>query len=878
MLQNRIAFCRQLTRTSATAIKPLTKSSNARWSAFNNTRHLHQLSLDGPELGFLSASERLVVKCVAPSSGRFAESRRAYTNAPKAARTETDDTQLSAKETDEHHASEIIIDVHNPAIITEDDVLPRESTEGLNTSGKYSENNMHSRAANQFNLDVEAERYEAATGNATIDGLEYHLHDGEFNVEDQSESTDVVSSTPWYLREANTHSTVTNLTPLPDIPDDAPQEVTEILNFLATDLGLMELSLVDLRSRNTTFGPHAIMIVGTARSDRHLIRASEELRVHLKKTYRVKLRIEGLVSKDNLKVQERRIKKKISKYTGDVSAYEQDLRSSSKNTWVFFDTRVKGINIHVITSEKRWQLDLEGLWLHEIPKLDEQLTRYTASDLLRDRTRTKKKCKKETKRYATMGGKPKIFTDPLSRETPEFRIFSQEHRSHKPSGANGSSTPYSPAFVRRGYHAVSFQWNAVPSDSTGTAHIHSPQQVVLPRHEWHTSRDETKVVQRIEELTISGLSSQGLVELEEILTDLCRAGQFWLLRNITPLVPEAFTCQDTKDDIRSLQIAALTNFLILESHIKLGLSDEVPAFLRDFNDIVSWDSAAPIHWRRRLEFLQVAHSLNHKQVPVRSLTDSLVEQLVHGVPIHQDEFMLALTSIALSKQFVPEEKQRGKIRGEIEWARVTDKRFAEICYLLRTCARPARLEIFNNPDLFTVLYRACIQFSYDYSVLSRHPLPSGLGRWDKGADVIPVDPRAGMIDKILIRHGIEATPTYTLMSLTSLAHAQRFDLFWKKWKDLHVHGVQRDVWMWSTVAVLVSRSGNVNAMEYFLAAQWPTMIPELEADGVDGSFPEEMLEAVNICLQLVDPNGVMYRDIAEVCKRTDEQAAESTEL
>ncbi|KAK9247769.1 hypothetical protein V1506DRAFT_531399 [Lipomyces tetrasporus] len=875
MLQNRIAFCRQLTRTSATAIKPLTKSSNARWSAFSNTRHLHQLSLDGPELGFLSASERLVVKCVAPSSGRFAESRRAYTNA---ARTETDDTQLSAKETDEHHASEIIIDVHNPAIITEGDVLPRESTEGLNTSGKYSENNMHSRAANQFNLDVEAERYEAATGNATIDGLEYHLHDGEFNVEDQSESTDVVSSTPWYLREANTHSTVTNLTPLPDIPDDAPQEVTEILNFLATDLGLMELSLVDLRSRNTTFGPHAIMIVGTARSDRHLIRASEELRVHLKKTYRVKLRIEGLVSKDNLKVQERRIKKKISKYTGDVSAYEQDLRSSSKNTWVFFDTRVKGINIHVITSEKRWQLDLEGLWLHEIPKLDEQLTRYTASDLLRDRTRTKKKCKKETKRYAPMGGKPKIFTDPLSRETPEFRIFSQEHRSHQPSGANGSSTPYSPAFVRRGYHTVSFQWNAVPSDSTGTAHIHSPQQVVLPRHEWHTSKDETKVVQRIEELTISGLSSQGLVELEEILTDLCRAGQFWLLRNITPLVPEAFTCQDTKDDIRSLQIAALTNFLILESHIKLGLSDEVPAFLRDFNDIVSWDSAAPIHWRRRLEFLQVAHSLNHKQVPVRSLTDSLVEQLVHGVPIHQDDFMLALTSIALSKQFVPEEKQRGKIRGEIEWARVTDKRFAEICYLLRTCARPARLEIFNNPDLFTVLYRACIQFSYDYSVLSRHPLPSGLGRWDKGADVIPVDPRAGMIDKILIRHGIEATPTYTLMSLTSLAHAQRFDLFWKKWKDLHVHGVQRDVWMWSTVAVLVSRSGNVNAMEYLLAAQWPTMIPELEADGVDGSFPEEMLEAVNICLQLVDPNGVMYRDIAEVCKRTDEQAAESTEL
>ncbi|KAK9236100.1 hypothetical protein V1525DRAFT_380175 [Lipomyces kononenkoae] len=859
MLRSSIAFRRQLTTTSTTTAKLLPISSKIIWTACNRARHLRQSCLEGRESR--SAPDL-------PSIKWLAGSQRTYINA---AHTEKEEkVQLESKETEDSHASEIIIDVHNATIVTADGPA-RGSAEYINGYNEESESTSHSEAAEDFQLDTAAKRYNAAEGETTIDGLEYHLHDGEFTAEQQPDDTAMVDSTPWYLREADTHATVTDIAPLPDIPDDGPAEVTEILNYLATDLGLTELSLVDLRNRNTQFGPNAIMIVGTARSDRHLIRASEDLRVHLKKTYRAKSRIEGLVSNDNLKIQERRIKKKISKYTGDVSAYENDLRASAKNSWVFFDSRVKGIHIHVITSEKRWQLDLEGLWLHEMPQLDEQVTRHTSADLLRDRTKTKKKSKSEAKKYAQVGGKPKSFNDPLSRETPEFRLFSQEHHRLQQSNITNSTTRYSPAFVRRSFHTLSFRCNSI-SSHTDPVLVDSTSEVILPRKGWHESRNESEIIKRVEELTSAGLTSLAHLELEEILLDLCRAGQVSILRKIASLVPEGFTFQDTNDDMRSLQIAALTNFLILESHIETNLRNDLRSILTDFDEIISSDSGAPIHWRRRLEFLQVAHSLDYNEVPVRLLTDSLLEQFVHGVPIREEDFMLALTTIVLSKQFIPEEKQRAKIRDAIVWERVTDKRFAEICYLLRTCARPARLEIFNNPDLFTVLYRGCIQFSYDYNVLSRYPLPSGLGRWDKNADVIPVDPRAGMIDKIVIKHGIEATPTYMFMSLTSLAHAQRFDLFWKKWKDLFVYGVKRDVWMWSNVAVLVSRSGNVNAMEHFLAAQWPMMIAEFEADGFEGPVPEEMVDAVNICLQLVDPNGVMYRDIAELCKRPDDGA------
>ncbi|KAK9337524.1 hypothetical protein V1521DRAFT_263055 [Lipomyces starkeyi] len=41
---------------------------------------------------------------------------------------------------------------------------------------------------------------------------------------------------------------------------------------------------------------------------------------------------------------------------------------------------------------------------------------------------------------------------------------------------------------------------------------------------------------------------------------------------------------------------------------------------------------------------------------------------------------------------------------------------------------------------------------------------------------------------------------------------------------------------------------------FLLASQWPMMVAELESDGADRLSPQDMLDAVNSCLQLVDPN------------------------
>ncbi|KAK9465729.1 hypothetical protein V1512DRAFT_265255 [Lipomyces arxii] len=249
-------------------------------------------------------------------------------------------------------------------------------------------------------------------GANSADGIAYHLHDGEF--------ADKTDTKPWYLREAATFKSERKTATLPEIPAGAPVEVPDILQYLADDLGLLELSVVNLNMDT------AVAIVCSARSDRHLARAAEDLRVYLKKKHRMRCRVEGLVSKENAKVYERRIKKKISKYSGDVSAYEQELRNGNTTSWVYVDTR-QDIRIHLFTQDKRYELDLEGFWAHELPQLEARLATSQANLVDGVREYKKKRIDRINK------------ADFVMKDTPEHQMFTVDQ--YTPSGFTSLSYP-----------------------------------------------------------------------------------------------------------------------------------------------------------------------------------------------------------------------------------------------------------------------------------------------------------------------------------------------------------------------------------------------------------------------------------------------------
>lgn len=195
---------------------------------------------------------------------------------------------------------------------------------------------------------------------------------GESNVE--SEPGPVASSIPWYLRRQEAVQAANKLVePMPELPQNSPEKLQSMVEFMIDKLGLTDLALVDLRGTkvNNPFGPNAIMIMSSGKSERHLGKAARELLSWLKTENHVTASQEGIVSAQLLRLHQRRLKKKAarkSKYKMTEEFGEDTLESDYEtaykrnSSWVALDTKVDGIFIHLFSGSKREELRLEDFW------------------------------------------------------------------------------------------------------------------------------------------------------------------------------------------------------------------------------------------------------------------------------------------------------------------------------------------------------------------------------------------------------------------------------------------------------------------------------------------------------------------------------------
>ncbi|KAK9465728.1 hypothetical protein V1512DRAFT_265254 [Lipomyces arxii] len=124
---------------------------------------------------------------------------------------------------------------------------------------------------------------------------------------------------------------------------------------------------------------------------------------------------------------------------------------------------------------------------------------------------------------------------------------------------------------------------------------------------------------------------------------------------------------------------------------------------------------------------------------------------------------------------------------------------------------------------------------------------------------LKLDGRAVAVQQLVVRHDVELSTRFVLLSLVATATAQHWSTFWKRWVDLYTAGVERDAFWCVVVAALVARSGNIGAMEELLSVHWSGMYDDLTSGGL--AVPDELVSAVQMCLERVDPKGVEYPDI-----------------
>lgn len=165
--------------------------------------------------------------------------------------------------------------------------------------------------------------------------------------QNQSESIakDIDSSVPWYLQvEEPSPPTSNTIRPLlaaqeiPLLPEDPPEILDPILNHLSIQIGLDHLTILDLRSLDppSALGANLLMILGTARSTKHLNTSADRFCRWLRATYGLRPYADGLLGRNELKLKLRRKnrKLKLAQSVGNTTAIPSDYDDGIGTGWI----------------------------------------------------------------------------------------------------------------------------------------------------------------------------------------------------------------------------------------------------------------------------------------------------------------------------------------------------------------------------------------------------------------------------------------------------------------------------------------------------------------------------------------------------------------
>ncbi|KAI1806192.1 hypothetical protein F4811DRAFT_170428 [Daldinia bambusicola] len=201
-----------------------------------------------------------------------------------------------------------------------------------------------------------------------------------------------LATTPWYLQVEPPRQIATiEPPPLPEVPSDSPEIISFLLKYVSEELGLDDLSLLDLRELDppAALGPNLFMLFGTARSERHLNVSSGRLLRWLRAKHHIWANADGLLGPNERKTKLRR-KAKRAKLLGGVEDTDDGIKTGwicvnlgtigygKEESAVFAgDGRVAGfgaaqngstIVVQIMTESRRIEMDLESLWKRSLSR------------------------------------------------------------------------------------------------------------------------------------------------------------------------------------------------------------------------------------------------------------------------------------------------------------------------------------------------------------------------------------------------------------------------------------------------------------------------------------------------------------------------------
>ncbi|OAQ65967.1 mitochondrial protein required for the stability of Oli1p mRNA and for the Oli1p ring formation [Pochonia chlamydosporia 170] len=204
------------------------------------------------------------------------------------------------------------------------------------------------------------------------------------------EEVEPSTETPWFLEvEPPRHPPSLHTPTLPKAPEESPELVEPMIKYIYEDMGLDDISLMDLRDLDppAALGPSLIMLFATARSERHLHISSGRFVRWLRRNYKVDARADGLIGPGELKTKLRRLRKKAKlmgtntmilpggdngistgwvcvNFSTSDSVSDESVNFDESGRFSGFGASPTGTTIVVqcMTEPRRNELNLETLW------------------------------------------------------------------------------------------------------------------------------------------------------------------------------------------------------------------------------------------------------------------------------------------------------------------------------------------------------------------------------------------------------------------------------------------------------------------------------------------------------------------------------------
>ncbi|MCJ1396448.1 ATPase synthesis protein 25 mitochondrial [Xylographa bjoerkii] len=223
-----------------------------------------------------------------------------------------------------------------------------------------------------------------------------HASEEKYDVTPTVPTHDLDNGIPWYLQVQPPPSIISRLSDrqkLPELPEDPPALLQPILEHLSIEVGLDDLTLLDIRKLDPppALGANLIMLLGTARSEKHLHISADRFCRWLRTIHKLSPYADGLLGRNELKLKMRR-KARRAKLLGSVGSTDKgNVDDGIRTGWVCvnigsieagkdveavdyseeivdgfigFGGESDGVKlvVQMLTEEKREELDLETLW------------------------------------------------------------------------------------------------------------------------------------------------------------------------------------------------------------------------------------------------------------------------------------------------------------------------------------------------------------------------------------------------------------------------------------------------------------------------------------------------------------------------------------